>query len=125
VIFEVLKYLPYVVGALVVLFLLFMFLESLYQRTVLGKSKEEILKEEHENFVTIQNEKIGKQSEIQKKKVLDMFLKLTDEDFEKLPFELASITQGESIDRFGLGILEVISISGDAIELRKKLKNKT
>ncbi len=124
-IFEVLKYLPYVVGALVVLFLLFMFLESLYQRTVLGKSKEEILKEEHENFVTIQNEKIGKQSEIQKKKVLDMFLKLTDEDFEKLPFELASITQGESIDRFGLGILEVISISGDAIELRKKLKNKT
>ena len=124
-IFEVLKYLPYVVGALVVLFLLFMFLESLYQRTVLGKSKEEILKEEHENFVTIQNEKIGKQSEIQKKKVLDMFLKLTDEDFEKLPFELASITQGESIDRFGLEILEVISISGDAIELRKKLKNKT
>ena len=83
------------------------------------------MKEEHENFVTIQNEKIGKQSEIQKKKVLDMFLKLTDEDFEKLPFELASITQGESIDRFGLGILEVISISGDAIELRKKLKNKT
>ena len=124
-IFEVLKYLPYVVGALVVLFLLFMFLESLYQRTILGKTKEEIMKEEHENFVTIQNEKIGKQSEIQKKKVLDMFLKLTDEDFEKLPFELASITQGESIDRFGLGILEVISISGDAIELRKKLKNKT
>lgn len=120
---EIFYLLPYLMGAMIGVSIIISLLQFLYEKTISKEYRDRIKKKDQERAEKWQiqeRKKQEKQNETQKKRVLDIFVDMPDKEFDDLFFYLASITEGESLDKFGLGILEVISIAGEAKSLRKK-----